>query len=70
LTIDPSTRLITVAKQVYTTNLAIWGMASYTNPAAAGKGEIDACKKTISMTLTNTVDQGSFGTTAISIVYE
>jgi hypothetical protein len=70
LTIDPSTRLIDVPKQVYTTNLALWGMPQYTNPAAAGKGEIDACKNTISMTLTNTVDQGSFGNTAITIEYE
>lgn len=69
LTIDPATRAVTVAKQVYTTNLALWGLAKYTNPAAEGKGEIDACKRTISMTLTNTVDQGSFGTTAISISY-
>lgn len=64
LTIDPDTRLITVPKQV-------WGptLGSYTNPAAEGKGEINACTNTISLTLSHTVDQGSFGTAAITIVY-
>ena len=45
MTIDPSTRLITVPRQVYAANLAAWGMATYTNAAIVGKGEIDACLK-------------------------
>lgn len=64
LTIDPSTRAITVPKQV-------WGpkLGSYTNPAAQGKGEIDACKNIIKLALTHTVDQGSFGNALITITY-
>jgi hypothetical protein len=69
LTIDPSSRIVTVAKQVYAANLAVFGLSQYTNPAAAGKGEINACTHVITMTLENTVDQGSFGTTAITITY-
>ena len=67
LTINKATQTVTVAKQVFDTNLAIWGMAQYTNPAAAGKGEIDACHKKIALTLEYTVDQGSFGSGSVDI---
>jgi len=39
----------------------------YTNLKVVGGGEIDACSKTISLNLTYTVDQGSFGTLGLKI---
>jgi len=72
MTIDPDTYVVTIAKQVYAANLADFGTAyaKYTNPAVAGKGVIDPCKRTISFTaLEYTVDQGSFSTGALVISY-
>lgn len=69
MTIDPSTRLINVPKQVYAPNLAAWGLASYTNAAIVGKGEIDACKHTITLNLTPSVDQGGWSLFKLTITY-
>jgi len=49
---------VTVSKQTYSTVLP---GTSYTNPTVEGTGTIDACTKQITMNLTNTVSQGSFG---------
>lgn len=69
ITINKSTHTVKVDKQVYDKNLAAWGLASYTNPAVAGKGDIDACNKKINLILDYTVDQGGFGTGPITISY-
>lgn len=54
--IDPKGFTATVEKQVV--EPTIWG---YTNLAVQGSGSVDACNNVISLTLTWTVDQGSFG---------
>jgi len=72
IVVDPDTYAVSIAKQVYATNLADFGAsyAKYTNPAVAGKGIIDPCKRTISFSaLEYTVDQGSFGTGSLLISY-
>lgn len=66
LTINPD-HTVTVPKQVYDKNLAAWGLASYTNPAVVGGGTLDACNKKIDLTLTYSVDQGSFGSGKLTI---
>ena len=68
LTINPD-HTVTVPKQVYDTNLAAWGLAKYTNPAVAGSGTLDACTKTIKLTLAYTVDQGGFGNGNLTIKF-
>ncbi|GAB1416600.1 hypothetical protein MASR2M117_20060 [Paludibacter sp.] len=60
--INPANHTVSVAKQAFDVNLAGFGMPQYTNPSAAGKGDLDACNKKITLVLTYTVDQGSFGT--------
>ncbi len=61
LTINPDTYGVTVAQQVFDANLAALGAASYTNPFVKGTGEIDPCKRKITLNTTCGVDQGSFG---------
>ncbi len=69
MTIDPSTRLITVPKQIYAANLADWGLPSYTNAAIVGKGDIDACLHKITLNLTPSVDQGGWSLFKLVITY-
>lgn len=71
LTINPKMHTVVVDKQVFDVNCAVWGpnYAKYTNPAAVGNGELDACNKKIIVTLTYTVDQGGFGTYPVTIKY-
>ncbi len=69
VTINPKTHAVVVDKQVYDTNLAAWGLAKYTNPAVKGAGELDACNKKITLNLEYTVDQGSFGSGALTISF-
>lgn len=68
LTINPD-HTVTVPKQIYDTNLAAWGMAKYTNPAVAGSGTLDACTKTIKLTLTPSVDQGGWDPFKLTIKF-
>jgi len=56
MTIDEKTQSVTVAKQV--TLASGYG---YHNWTSVGNGEIDACNNSITLKLTNTVDEGSFG---------
>ena len=56
--VDAAALTVTVAKQVYGPTLPT---TPYTNPAVVGTGNIDACNHLITMSLTNTVTQGSFG---------
>ncbi|MEO6315035.1 MAG: hypothetical protein ABIU63_18380 [Chitinophagaceae bacterium] len=63
LKVDPAALTVTVAKRVYGPTLDI-----YTNPATEGTGVIDACTNTIVMSLTNTVKEGTFGTSTITLV--
>ena len=71
LTIDPSSLSVTVEKQVYAANAGFLdpSYAIYTNVAAVslGQGEINACTHVIKVTLDNTVDQGDFGISNITI---
>jgi hypothetical protein len=71
LTIDPSSLSVTVAKQVYAANAGFLdpSYAVYTNVAAVSisQGEINACTHVIKVTLDNTVDQGDFGNSNITI---
>ncbi|MBD0352233.1 MAG: hypothetical protein ICV65_13865 [Flavisolibacter sp.] len=55
---------VTISKQVYSSKLP---GTPYTNPAVEGTGTIDACNKKIVMSLTNSVDQGSFGASTITL---
>ncbi|WP_025763873.1 hypothetical protein [Dyadobacter tibetensis] len=63
ITIDPKTTKVAVAKQVFAASFV-----GYTNGAVQGTGEINACNNSISLNLTYTVDQGSFGTYGLTIV--
>ncbi|NIG52697.1 hypothetical protein [Chitinophaga sp. Cy-1792] len=58
------TQKASVAKQVYAAKLP---GTSYTNPTVSGAGNFSACDTSIILSLTNTVDQGSFGTANITI---
>lgn len=69
MTINKSTHSVVVAKQVFGTDLAVWNMASYKNPAAIGTGEIDACNKKIILTLTYSTDQAGFGKGPVTIKF-
>ncbi|WP_143309815.1 hypothetical protein [Chitinophaga vietnamensis] len=62
--VNPRTQGATVAKQIY---LPILPGTSYHNPAVAGSGKVNACNNSISLTLTNTVTEGSFGTANVVI---
>ena len=64
VTIDDRRQTATVTKQVYSATLPT---TPYHNPAVAGKGVVNACDNSISLTLENTVDEGSFGTAKVTI---
>ncbi|HEY0299201.1 MAG TPA: hypothetical protein VGB84_08285 [Arachidicoccus sp.] len=53
-----------VSKQVVGPTLPT---TSYTNPTIQGNGKYDACDQILSLTLTYTVDQGSFGASPLTI---
>lgn len=71
LIVNLKTHAVTVPKQVFGADCSVWGAsyAKYTNPAAEGKGTLDACNRKIKVTLTYTVDQGGFGTYPVTITY-
>ncbi|PWJ59212.1 hypothetical protein CLV98_10244 [Dyadobacter jejuensis] len=62
VTIDPQTTKASVSKQVFAPVFF-----SYTNGAVEGSGEINACENSITLNLTYTVDQGSFGSYGLTI---
>ncbi len=62
ITVNPQTTKISVPKQIFAP-----AFVGYTNGSAAGSGEINACANTITLNLTYTVDQGSFGTYGLTI---
>lgn len=62
--VDAAALTATVTKRVYGPTLPT---TPYTNPAAEGTGTVDACTKSITLNLTNTVSQGSFGAAVITI---
>lgn len=64
LTVNQSSQTITVPKQSY---LAILPGTSYHNPSVAGTGVVDACNNKITLSLDNTVDEGSFGASTVTI---
>jgi hypothetical protein len=64
VTINDKTQTATVAKQVYAATLPT---TPYHNPAVAGKGVVNACDNSITLTLENTVDEGSFGTATVTV---
>jgi len=64
LTVKESAQTISVPKQVY---LATLPGTPYHNPAAEGTGVVDACNTKITLTLSNTVDEGSFGSSNVTI---
>lgn len=64
LKVSSSTHLISVAKQTYLPTLPT---TDYHNPSIQGSGEINACGNSITLNLTNTVDEGSFGSSVVKI---
>lgn len=62
ITVNSQTTKISVPKQVFAASFV-----GYTNGAAAGSGEINACANTITLNLAYTVDQGGFGTYGLTI---
>lgn len=64
LTVKESAQTITVPKQSY---LPILPGTTYHNPSVAGTGVIDACNNKITLSLDNTVDEGSFGSSTVKI---
>lgn len=71
ITINPINHSVVVDKQVYDVNLSMWhpSYAIYTNPAVAGKGDLNSCTKKITLTLTYTVDQDSFGSGSLTLSF-
>jgi hypothetical protein len=64
VTIDERRQKATVAKQVYSSTLPT---TPYHNPAVAGDGTVNACDNSITLSLENTVDEGSFGKVTVTI---
>ncbi|KAA2244675.1 hypothetical protein F0L74_01495 [Chitinophaga agrisoli] len=62
--VNLKTQEITVPKQVYLPTLP---GTPYHKPAAEGTGTVDACATTMSVRLTNTVDEGSFGAATVEL---
>ena len=62
--INLKTQEVTVPHQVYLPTLPT---TPYHNPATEGAGTVDACATTMSVRLTNTVDEGSFGAAAVTL---
>jgi hypothetical protein len=64
LTVKESAQTITVPKQTY---LPILPTTTYHNPSVEGTGVVNACNNAITLTLDNTVDEGSFGSSTVKI---
>lgn len=65
LTINPKDHSVAVSKQVFIIgDVWDWG---YHNMACVGKGTIDACNGAINLSLTVSVDEGTFGTWPMTI---
>jgi hypothetical protein len=62
MTINEKTQTVTVAKQ-----LTLADGYGYHNWTTVGTGDIDACSNSITLKLTNTVDEGSFGTATMTM---
>jgi hypothetical protein len=62
IVVDPRTTKTSVASQVIVPS--IWG---YSNLKVVGGGEINACQNSVVLNLSYSVDQGSFGTFALTI---
>lgn len=60
--VNPATLTATIAKRVYAATIPGF---TYTNWAAEGTGVVDACNKEISLSVKNSVDQGSFSATTV-----
>lgn len=60
--VNAATQTVTIAKQVYGPTLPT---TSFTNPAVEGNGTVNACTTEMTLRITNTVTQGSFGTTTV-----
>jgi hypothetical protein len=64
LKVKQSAQTITVPKQAY---LATLPGTPYHNPSVAGSGVVDACNTKITLSLENTVDEGSFGASTVTL---
>jgi hypothetical protein len=62
VTVNPQTTKVTVPSTMIAADFF-----GYTNLKVVGGGEINACANTITLNLTYTVDQGSFGTGGLTI---
>ena len=71
LTMNNATHTVVVTKQVFAADLGVWGAtwAAYKNPSAVGTGEIDACNKKITLTLSYASDQAGFGKGPVTIKF-
>lgn len=71
LTMNKATHAVQVSKQVFAADLGVWGptWAAYKNPSAVGTGEIDACGRKITLTLTYASDQAGFGKGSLTIKF-
>ena len=64
VTIDDRRQKAIVTKQVYSSTLPT---TPYHNPAVQGDGTVNACDNSITLSLENTVDEGSFGKVTMTI---
>lgn len=62
VTIDPKKHSVIIPKQTY-----LASYIGYHNFTIVGAGELDACNKIITASITNSVTEGSFGTVTIKI---
>ena len=67
LNVNTQTGVVTVPYQVYTTD-DLFGFG-YTDWAVQGSGNFDICNRKLNLSLTNTVDAGSFGVFTYTITW-